>query len=131
MAEGPVALGIHLTHFSSNPRGKIMEVRETTALAYDWIVPPAPTTAEKSEPGTQAAKDGQKGNSGGIQYVATVQVPVKGTTVTGIVDSKGVAVKGPKLLGLSLPSVNIPNPLSGFDPFGGSPKAAANAGNSQ
>jgi hypothetical protein len=114
VAEGPVALEIHLTHFSGNPRGKIVEVRETMALAYDWTLPLAPTTAEKSKPGTQAAKAGQSRNGGGIQYVATVQVPVNGTTVTGIVDSKGVTVKGPKVFGVSLPSVNIPNPLAGF-----------------
>ena len=126
--EGPVALEVHVAPKSTG--GKIIEVKETTALAYDWAVSSAPTAAEKSKSGAPFAKTGQSGNSGGIQYFATVQVPVKGTTITGIVDSKGVTVKGPKLLGLSPPGVNIPNPLSGFNPFGGSPKPAATPGNS-
>ena len=61
----------------------------------------------------------------GAKFEATVQVPVKGTTVTGAVNSQSISVEGPKVLGVKLPGVSVDNPLGGL--FGGSPKPTATA----
>lgn len=83
--------------------------------------------AEKQGPAKPLVAAQKPTDKGGIQYAATVVVPVQGTAVTGAVDSQSLSVEGPKVLGVKLPGVSLDNPLGSL--FGGSPKPTATSAN--
>jgi hypothetical protein len=82
---------------------------------------PLPVTPFPTQSSTSSGPNSK--DKGGIQYSATVVVPVKGTTVTGAVNSQSISVEGPKVLGVKLPGVSVDNPLGGL--FGPSSKPTA------
>jgi hypothetical protein len=126
----PAVVSPTITSFpvSALTPGNSQSVVGSVAVIVSPTITPLPTTGpisqnKKSDGGSSKTAGTNSKANGGIQYSATIVVPVHGSTVTGAVNSQSISMEGPNVLGVKLPGVSVDNPLGGL--FGGSPKTPA------